>query len=446
MSDTSQPVDNNQPVIVNSNAFPKDIPATTETPGGLEGTTRHGPRSIEEIDADTAMLSILAELRDAEAKADGKVLTAPHDGRWAGPTARFQSLIASGAIENMRYEPVPSGGLEAQYDTGDWGGWARTVWEKIKHLNPHKIVRPATATADPLPDQATIAIMGDWGTGMYGATVIKDTLVRNNATFDLLMHLGDIYYSGTPEEVRTNFFAHWPKQLGKINRAINSNHEMYSGGFAYFDEILPAFGQNSSYFAFQNKHWTLIGLDVAYLDHAIDDQQVAWLMKILQNAGNRKVVLFSHHQLYSQFESQGTSLLAQGGFKSILESGRIFAWYWGHEHRCVLFDQPDPQFKLWGRCIGHGGMPQSRSKTKGLPKATEPIYQAADWRRAQAKSSGGLSIPSATVLEGRNPYIKNEEEKFLPHGYAILTLDGPALKEQVLDPTGAVIYEKKLSG
>ena len=49
------------------------------------------------------------------------------------------------------------------------------------------------------------------------------------------------------------------------------------------------------------------------------------------------------------------------------------------------------------------------------------------------------------VLEGRNEFITNEEDKFTPHGYAVLTLDGPMLKEQVLDPTGQVIYEKQLA-
>ena len=71
--------------------------------------------------------------------------------------------------------------------------------------------------------------------------------------------------------------------------------------------VLPAFRQEGSYFACQNKHWTLVGLDVAYQDHDIDDQQVAWLKQILAKAGDRKVVLFSHHQLYSHFESRAAS-------------------------------------------------------------------------------------------------------------------------------------------
>jgi hypothetical protein len=219
---------------------------------------------------------------------------------------------------------------------------------------------------------------------------------------------------------------------------------MYSGGDAYFDATLPKFGQDGSYFAYQNKHWTLVGLDVAYKDHDIDDQQVAWLKEILAKAGDRKVVLFSHHQLYSHFEKQGSKLANHPEFGAILRSKRIFAWYWGHEHRCTVFEAPDQKFGILARCIGHSGMPESRSRTKVLPKAADAALSKADWRRSPAQTIEGNALPNVLVLEGGNPYITGEEDKFLPHGYAVLTLDGPSLKEQILTPTRDVIYEKIL--
>jgi hypothetical protein len=89
-------------------------------------------------------------------------------------------------------------------------------------------------------------------------------------------------------------------------------------------------------------------------------------------------------------------------------------------------------------------MPQSRDATRDLPRATEKIYQRAEWRRSPAQTQGGNQLPSVVVLEGRNQYIKGEEDKFSPHGYAVLTLDGARLTEQVLDATGQIIYEKTL--
>ena len=89
-------------------------------------------------------------------------------------------------------------------------------------------------------------------------------------------------------------------------------------------------------------------------------------------------------------------------------------------------------------------MPQSRARTRNLPRATEPIYANAEWRRSPAQTIEENLLPSVVVLEGRNDYITGEEEKFAPHGYAVLTFDGPTLKEQILTPTRQIIYEKTL--
>ena len=59
--------------------------------------------------------------------------------------------------------------------------------------------------------------------------------------------------------------------------ACNGNHEMYSGGYGYFDSVLPAFNQPSSCFAITNEHWLIVGLDSAYADHDLADEQGSWV-------------------------------------------------------------------------------------------------------------------------------------------------------------------------
>jgi hypothetical protein len=395
---------------------------------------------IERATVMAAMGNVLNELRRAEEKAGALVLSTPHH----GPATRLQSLIASGEAANLKLTPLPSGGLEAKFDTDDWFGWATVAWEKLKHGKPHAMVRPKTTKAEPFPQQGRVAVLGDWGTGLYGAPVIAKSVRQDPDPFAMLLHLGDTYYSGTAKETKQRFLDLWPSRNGAVNRATNSNHDMYSGGDAYFDDVLPAFGQDGSYFACQNKNWTLVGLDVAYKDHDIDDQQVEWLKQIIAKAGDNKIILFSHHQLYSHFEKQGSKLWSHPEFNAVLRSGKIFAWYWGHEHRCSIFEGRDKNYGILARCIGNSGMPDSRDPTRNLPQAGEPVYNRAEWRRSKAQSKEGNLLPDVVVLEGPNEYIKDEEDKFSPHGYAVLNFDGPSLTEQVLNPKGQVIYEKKL--
>jgi len=427
------------PVIVTFREVERVLKGT-EAVGNLnEAANRDSLASpLEKATVMAAIGNVLNELRQAEAQQGALVLTSPHH----AAACRLQSLIASGEYGKLNLSPLPSGGLEAQFDTQDWFGWATVAWSKLKHLIPHPMQVPKTARADPFPDTARIALLGDWGSGLYGAPLIAEAIRNDPDGFALLLHLGDVYYSGTEEEVKQRFLDLWPRRPGAVSRAINSNHEMYSGGEAYFRQTLPAFGQESSYFAYQNKHWTLVGLDVAYTDQDIDDEQVWWLTQILNNAGERKVIIFSHHQLYSHFDLVGTRLIEHSGFGPILASRRIFAWYWGHEHRCTIFETPDKDYGILARCIGHGGMPQSRTLTRALKRAQGSLYERADWRISPARTMDGRELPSAIVLEGPNPYIVTEEEEFTPHGYAVLSLDGPVLKEEVRDPKGDVIYDR----
>jgi hypothetical protein len=430
-------------VVVTFEQISKAV-GSSEAIGNLEEVSQRDA-SVEPVQRAAIMAgvgNVLRQLQEAEATAGAKVLTTPHDGR----AARLQSLVASGEAARLTYAALPSGGYEAIFDTHDWSGWATVVWEKLKHLVPHDMVRPRTSTAAPFPESGRIAVLGDWGTGLYGAPKIASAVMADPDPFEIVLHLGDVYYSGTRAEVDQRFLKSWPRPRGSTSRALNSNHEMYSGGDAYFDRTLPAFGQEGSYFAYQNSHWTLICLDVAYHDHAIDDEQVRWLNEIVRNAGERKVVLFSHHQLYSNIEQeQGTKLWSHAGFGELLRSKRIFAWYWGHEHRCTVYEAPDANFGLWARCIGHSGMPQSRDLTIGLQRATGTAYERADWRVCAPLTVEGNPLPRAVVLEGRNELIIGEEDKFTPHGYAVLNFDGERLLEEVRSATGSVIYSKRLA-
>lgn len=334
--------------------------------------------------------------------------------------ALLQSLLAEKG-EGSTLTPLAQGGLEVKFDKMDWWGWFKSLFTWVKKEEFHPLLRPSSHDPEPLGNQARLAIFGDWGTNLYGAPVIADTL-HQEANFDVVMHLGDVYYAGTKKEMQNRFLDPWPTGAGAKSRGLNSNHDMYSGGHAYFGMALPAFGQKSSYFAMQNDYWTLIALDAAYVDHDVDEEQKQWVYEVVKNAGQRKVLLFSHQQLFSGLGGQGPKLAAS--LAELLTARRVYAWYWAHLHRCEIYER-HPIFGLLGRCIGHGGMPEKRGEVKDLPPSNDPVVDEHTWRRIPGKHG----VPGGLVLEGPNRHIAENGDHYLPHGFAVLQLDGPRLTE-----------------
>ena len=365
---------------------------------------------------------------------------------------RAASIAQSKVVERASAaRPLDTGGQEVQFGEGLKGGdWLRWIWsvtDWVDSMEAHPMTRPSKASAGTIPNTCRIGLTADWGTGLYGAPQIAEAFRRQAADrkFDLLMHLGDIYYSGTEKEVEERFLKVWPTDAAATNRALNGNHEMYSGGFGYFKLVLPAFGQDGSYFAVQNDDWLLVGLDTAYVDHDIDNAQAAWLTLLVKQAQTpkpRKVVLFSHQQPFSRLGSQGPKL--QLALNHLLTAGSIRAWYWGHEHDCIVYDE-HPGWNLLGRCLGNGGIPQApKDAVRGADAA--PGRQLADgitWRRLEGKDG----VPGCIVLDGPNAAMKKDSDKkrFVPHGFMTLEFNGPALIERVFLAAGTEIFSNTIT-
>jgi hypothetical protein len=339
------------------------------------------------------------------------------------------------------------GGVEAKFGTEfsglDWFGWAWSLTSRLRYRKPHRLPRPTVSAADTAVGDLKVAMASDWGTGLYGAPLIAAAIrgMAHARKFDLLMHLGDVYYSGTKRETKERFLDIWPADAGVVNRALNGNHEMYSGGFGYFGLTLPQFQQKSSYFAVQNEHWVLIGLDTAYVDHDLDTQQVAWVNLILRQAdlSRRKVVLFSHHQPFSRLESHAKGGDLQTALAHLLDEEIITAWYWGHEHQCIVYDQHE-EWGLHGRCLGNGGIPQPRkAEVRSAPQDTNhPGGVGCVWRRLEANAAA----PGCIVLDGPNIDMPAsfDRGRFGPHGFMTLEFNGPELLEQVYHSNGTSIF------
>jgi hypothetical protein len=409
---------------------------STAAAPGIDRTVRAVRAAVAATGSPAGAPEVVSKLSEAltalgAAEHDPGIFTAVED-----PTASLlQSFLAERAADTGRAVPGPAGGLEAKFDDHDILGWAGSFFTWWRGIRKHDWLQPPDAP-DGFGESLRVAVLGDWGTGLYGAPVCAASIARDTGRYGLVLHLGDVYYSGTEKEVAERFLDLWPDVPGATSRALNSNHEMYTGGHAYFNETLRQFRQTSSCFAWRNRHWLLVGLDSAYHEHDLAMNQAEWLEGLVEGAGGRKVVLFTHHQPYSLIEKQGTKLVEK--LSGLLESGRIFAWYWGHEHRCVIYDA-HPAWGLRGRCIGHSGYPYFRTR----PAGAEPAETVGDatWYRLPSRNL----VPGGLLLDGPNRYVEGHEQRYGPNGYAVLEFDGEHLVEAVHLPDGSRLYRHALA-
>lgn len=243
-------------------------------------------------------------------------------------------------------------------------GWLKGKHKFISHTSPNDFKFD-------MKDEATIAIVGDWGGGNAAAQAVAAKIKEMKP--DHVIHLGDVYYSGTEKETKERFLQYWPTP-GEPGRslALNSNHEMYGGGYGYFDLTLPQFKQPASYFNLSNNNWQFIGLDTGYDEHDLHPPQAEWLAAQLGN--NRKSILLSHHQLFSAYETTDASNL-QSKVQPFLDAGQIYGWIWGHEHLCVAYQT---HMGIKAICLGNGCFPynpptsQARAPVEWLNDRVQP--------------------------------------------------------------------------
>ncbi len=233
-----------------------------------------------------------------------------------------------------------------------------------------------------IADDARLVIVGDWGTGLPRArdvathmhAEIQDALAHHRQVH--VIHLGDVYYSGLPSEDSRRFLAFWPvtpdeAAAGVTSWSLNGNHDMYSGGFGYFNTLLadPRFraqrspdGQPTSFFRLHSPSWEFVGLDTAWDSDVVtsgkaavlEDPQADYVARVAGESA-RKLVLLSHHQLTSVYDTEDLGQVLPAKLAPVLRAGRVTAWWWGHEHRAITYQESDGV--RYPRCLGNGGVP-----------------------------------------------------------------------------------------
>ena len=250
--------------------------------------------------------------------------------------------------------------------------WVSSLFAQgVRMLRKRHAFNPAPPEPVHIGDNARVILVGDWGTGIPRAQLIGTAMrmaveqgLNDNRDVQVI-HLGDVYYSGWEFEYRDRFLPYWPVKEAEARDKVdpgasNGNHDMYSGGHAYFDFLLKDArfrkqGQ-ASFFRLYNKNWQLLGLDTAWDDDGLRDPQASWAKQALdQNA--QKSILLTHHQLFSAYEDdtdgrKGAQPEARTGAGQ--EADRRHG-SGGHEHRFIMYE-PTVHVRN-ARLIGHGGVP-----------------------------------------------------------------------------------------
>ena len=274
-----------------------------------------------------------------------------------------------------------------------------------------------------LDGKSRIAIVGDWGTG----DEVAINLLQQVASLqpEVLIHLGDLYYAGTQKEEQSNFLDICRQVLGNGVPLFSlcGNHDMYSGGNGYY-WLVDHIGQQASYFCLQNADWQFLAMDTGHNDNnpltvagnmtslmnVNGWSEADWHVARIKQAGNKRTVLLSHHQLFSPFGSVG-NVGAQAyaynpslyeDFQDVITS--IDWWFWGHEHALAVFD-PYMGLKR-GRCVGASAVPvfldqQAYAAATGLKTLEDQPLPA--WSAIAELGNNGTDYA---------------------HAFAIMTLDG----------------------
>jgi hypothetical protein len=286
-----------------------------------------------------------------------------------------------------------------------------------------------------VPNSSTIALAADWGTGTIPAYKVADQIRSLEPRADVTIHMGDVYYSGTPEEYANWFLGEedWPRGT-RHSFALNANHEMYSGGKGYFETALGALKQETSYFCVETDYWRVLGLDSGYYSGIfplleklwrskirLHDEIMRWLKSLVfaDPTDSRPAVVLTHHQPFSAWGRGYTSL--SKNLRPYLS--HVLLWLWGHEHRFagygpVAVDGPST---IRGRCMGHGGMPIELAEPPKNAKQTNLVFY-----------DDRLDAELSEIVREPVGYC----------GCAVMRLDGPVLTIDYIDEDGDLLLRE----
>jgi hypothetical protein len=244
-----------------------------------------------------------------------------------------------------------------------------------------------------------VALVGDWGTGEPAAINVLDGILAKDPHF--LIHLGDVYFSGTEHESYAGLYDLIRQRKDASSLPVFTlagNHDYFSGGDGFYQLIdhlnEGAARQAASYFCVRNRHWQLLAMDTGFMDSVpskgallklstvgfkgfqtdLRDDEFRWHRHQLESTAGRRTILLSHHQLFSAYDAIGVPTSPNSVninlnrrfsqyFSAQGSQSQVRAWFWAHEHDFVPMS---PHYNGLGAsaCLGHGAIPVDSAKVR----------------------------------------------------------------------------------
>jgi hypothetical protein len=303
-------------------------------------------------------------------------------------------------------------------------GWLTSGFAMAVRAVRHRATFIERPVIVPIANDAKVIVVGDWGSGIPRAKKVADRireeLDRDTTMQRSVVHLGDVYYSGSKREYERNMLNLWPVRAGEDIRSFSlmGNHDMYYGGHAYYGTCLTdsrfSAQAGCSYFALQSDDWQILGLDTGHEDGGLRGDQAGWAKRVIEepeekSGKDRMTALLTHHQLFSAHEPGAKELGKK--MKPVLETGRLDAWLWGHEHRCIQYEATEWQGDRIGfaSCVGHGGIPEYLVMKEGETKPKPWVYEYLK-RYGTAKEPWETFGFAVLELRGRDMRVRYVDE------------------------------------
>ncbi len=149
----------------------------------------------------------------------------------------------------------------------------------------------------------------------------------------------------------------------------------------------------------------------------LEDPQGAYVTEVARSS-ERKLLLLSHHQLLSVYDPEDLGPVLPDKLGAVLDAGRVTAWVWGHEHRCMVYDPA--RGMAFPRCLGHGGVPVLLEHGPD-----DPIPAPGRWQQGA--------------------FLEDRGQRWARFGFAVLDFDAGRIAVRYRDDEGTQTYAETMA-